>query len=93
VIAAARAAGDSDPGLRTLARKGMERHRREIKKIAAAWAQAGAVRKGLGPADAGESLSAITSYALFAELKDSGWSPAKYESWLADSINRLILDL
>jgi AcrR family transcriptional regulator len=93
VIAAARAAGDSDPGLRTLARKGMERHRREIKKIAAAWARAGAVRKGLGPADAGESLSAITSYTLFAELKDAGWSPAKYESWLVDSINRLILDL
>ena len=92
VIGAARAAGDSDPGLRTLARKGMERHRREIRKIAAAWARAGAVRRGLGPADAGESLSAITSYTLFAELSDAGWSPRKYESWLVDAINRLILD-
>jgi TetR/AcrR family transcriptional regulator, regulator of cefoperazone and chloramphenicol sensitivity len=91
VIAAARAAGDSDPGLRTLARKGMERHRRETKKIAAAWAKAGAVRNGLGPADAGESLSAITSYTLFAELKDAGWSPGKYQAWLVDSINRLVL--
>lgn len=91
VIAAARAAGDSDPGLRTLARKGMERHRRELKKIAAAWARAGAVRAGLGPADAGESLSAITSYTLFAELRDAGWSPRKYEAWLVDTINRLIL--
>jgi len=93
VIAAARAAGDSDPGLRTLARKGMERHRREIMKIAAAWARAGAVRRGLGPADAGESLSAITSHTLFAELKEVGWSSRQYESWLVDSINRLILDL
>jgi AcrR family transcriptional regulator len=91
VIAAARAAGDSDPGLRTLARKGMERHRREMKKIAAAWATAGAVRKGLSATDAGESLSAITSYTLFAELTAAGWSPRKYESWLVDSINRLIL--
>lgn len=92
VIAAARAAGDSDPGLRALARKGMERHRRETKKIAAVWARAGAVRKGLSPGDAGEILSAITSYTLFAELKESGWSPRKYESWLVDSIDRLILD-
>ena len=93
VIAAARAAGDSDPGLRTLARKGMDRHRREMKKIAAAWARAGALRAGLGAADAGESLSAITSYTLFAELSGAGWSPRKYESWLVDAINRLILDL
>jgi AcrR family transcriptional regulator len=92
VIAAARAAGDSDPGLRTLARKGMERHRREMKKIAAAWTKAAAVRKGLSPDDAGESLSAITSYTLFAELTGAGWTPRKYESWLVDSINRLILD-
>jgi AcrR family transcriptional regulator len=92
VIAAARAAGDSDPGLRTLARKGMERHRREMKKIAAAWAKAGAVRRGLGPAEAGDTLSAITSYTLFAELTDAGWSPRKYESWLVDAIDRLILD-
>jgi AcrR family transcriptional regulator len=92
MIAAARAAGDSDPGLRTLARKGMERHRREMKKIAAAWTTAGAVRKFLSPDDAGESLSAITSYTVFAELSAAGWSPRKYESWLVDAINRLILD-
>jgi AcrR family transcriptional regulator len=93
VIAAARAAGDSDPGLRTLARKGMERHRREMKKIAAAWTSAGAVRKGLAPDDAGATLSAITSYTLFADLQDAGWSARKYEAWVADAINRLILDL
>jgi AcrR family transcriptional regulator len=93
VIAAARAAGDSDPGLRALARKGMERHRREMKKIASAWARAGALRAGLAAADAGQILSAITSYTLFAELKDGGWSPRKYESWLADSINRLLLEI
>lgn len=91
VIAAARAAGDTDPGLRSLARRGQERHRREMKKIAAAWARAGAVRKGLSTADAAETLSAITSNALFAELTGAGWSPRKYESWLADSIDRLIL--
>jgi AcrR family transcriptional regulator len=92
VIAAARAAGDSDPGLRVLARKGMERHRRGMNRTAAAWAKAGALRLGLSPADAGASLSAITSYTLFAELKSSGWSTRKYEAWLVDSINRLILE-
>ena len=93
VIVAARAAGDSDAGLRALARKGMERHREGMKKTAAAWAKAGALRQGLGRAEAGEILSAITSYTLFAELKAAGWSPRKYEAWLADSINRLILDI
>jgi hypothetical protein len=93
VISAARAAGDSDPGLRALARKGMERHHREMKRIATAWAKAGALRTGLGPVDAGEVLSAITSYTLFAELKDAGWSSRKLESWVADAINRLILEI
>ena len=92
-IAAARAAGDSDPGLRALARKGMDRHRRGMKKTAAAWAKAGALRTGLSLTDAAASLSAITSYALFEELKSSGWGPRKYESWLVDSISRLILDI
>ena len=41
----------------------------------------------------GERLSAITSYTLFAELSNGGWSSRKYEFWLVDSINRLILDL
>ncbi|MEX2270717.1 MAG: helix-turn-helix domain-containing protein [Vicinamibacterales bacterium] len=91
VIVAARVAGDSDPGLRILARRGMERHRQGMKKTVAAWAKAGALRKGLSTADAGESLSAITSYTLFAELKDSGWSARKYEAWLVDAINRLIM--
>jgi hypothetical protein len=93
VIGAARSAGDSDSGLRTLARKGMERHRREMRKIAAAWARAGALRRGLDAAEAGESLSAITSYTVFAELKDAGWSARKYESWIVNAINRLMLDL
>ena len=51
------------------------------------------LRQGLGPAEAGDSLSAMTSYPLFAELTDGGWSSRKYQSWLVDSINRLILDL
>jgi hypothetical protein len=92
VIAAARAAGDSDPGLRVLARKGMERHRRGMSMTAAAWAKAGALRTGLSRAEAGATLSAVTSYTLFAELKSSGWSSRKYESWLVESISRLILE-
>ena len=64
MIAAARAAGDADPGLRALARKGMERHRREMKRIAAAWAKAGALRADSAPPMQERVLSAITSYTL-----------------------------
>lgn len=93
VIAAARAAGDSNPGLRTIYRKGMERHRFGMKMTVGAWSKAGALRKGLSLADAADNLAAITSYTLFSELKDSGWTPRKYEAWLVDSINRLILSI
>lgn len=93
VIAAARVAGDSNPAMRTIVRKGMDRHRAGMKMTAVAWAKVGALRKGLSVAEAADSLGAITSYTLFAELKDSGWTPRKYEAWLADSISRLILSI
>lgn len=91
LINAARAAGAGDPALRDLARKGLARHRRGVREIVREWSRAGVLREGLGATDAEDTLNAITSYAIFAELRDAGWSARRYERWLDDAITRLVL--
>lgn len=91
LIAAARAASAGDAGMRDLARKGTQRHRRETKKIAEAWARAGALREGLTASDAAAILATIASHGVFADLKEAGWSAKRYEAWLADAIKRLMM--
>lgn len=91
LIAATRAASAGDAGMRDLARKGTQRHRRGTKKIAEAWARAGALREGLTASDAAAILAAIANHGVYADLKESGWSAKRYEAWLADTITRLML--
>lgn len=90
VIGAVRAAGAADPALRDLRRKGMARHRRAMRTAVARWSEAGVLRPGLGPAEAVVILTGITGYGLYADLRAEGWSRARYEAWLAESIVRLI---
>lgn len=89
MMAAAREAGAADAELRALAAKGIERHRREMRKVVSGWHRAGALRKGLSARDAGDALAAVTSYTVFADLRASGWSVKKYERWVADAMARL----
>lgn len=91
IIVATRAAGAADPELRALLKKGLERHRRGSRAIIASWSKAGALRRGLSAADAADALDAITSFAIYAELRSAGWSARKYEQWLNDAIERLVL--
>lgn len=91
VIEAARGAGAADPELRLLMLEGVKKHHREGQRVAAAWARAGALRPGLSTRDAGDTLATITSYPVFAELQIAGWSPKRYERWLNDAIDRLVL--
>lgn len=91
VIRATRAAGETDPGLRDLAREGLKRHRRGFTMVAEAWHKAGAVREDLTREEAADSLVAITSYPVYVELREMGWSVKRYEVWLKGTINRLIL--
>ncbi len=91
IIGAARSAG-SDPALRTLARKGVARHRDGMKRVAAGWARAGALRTHMTEADAVAILIAITSYEVFQHLRSSGWTLKRYQQWLAVAIGALVLD-
>lgn len=91
VIEAARGAGAADPELRGLVADGTARHRREATRVASAWARAGALRDGLSAREAADTLAAITSYPVYADLKAAGWSARKYERWLEEAIARLLL--
>lgn len=91
VIEAARGAGAADPELRALMVEGVKRHHRETRRVATAWSRAGALRPGLSAREAGDTLATITSYPVFAELRTAGWSVRRYERWLNQAIDRLIL--
>ena len=91
IIRAARAAGDADPELRALMRKGNARHARAAAALAGRWSRAGALRPGLGVAEASAILAAISGYGVYADLRADGWSNARYEAWLTDAIRRLLM--
>ena len=93
VIEAARGAGAADPELRALMVEGVKKHHRETRRVATAWSRAGALRRGLSVREAGDTLATITSYPVFAELRNAGWSARRYERWLNEAIERLIFDI
>jgi AcrR family transcriptional regulator len=53
----------------------------------------GPLRAGLTPSEAADSYSALASPAMYAFLTgERGWSPERFESWLVDSLTRLLLE-
>ena len=53
----------------------------------------GPLRAGLTPREAADSYSALASPTTYAFLTgERGWSPERFESWLADSLTRLLLE-
>ncbi|MFN0091966.1 MAG: TetR/AcrR family transcriptional regulator [Acidimicrobiales bacterium] len=61
-------------------------------RVATALAQAKALRRGLRARDAGDIIHAIASpelYHLF--VIDRGWSPQRYERWLAETLTSQLL--
>jgi AcrR family transcriptional regulator len=53
----------------------------------------GALRTNLSAAAAAETYSALANPELYLLLtRLQGWTPAKYERWLADALQRLLLD-
>jgi AcrR family transcriptional regulator len=52
----------------------------------------GALRDGLTPADAADTYAALANpdtYAFFTDQR--GWTPERFETWLSDSLTRLLL--
>lgn len=69
-----------------------ERRARNMRRLAAHLAAAGALRPSLGVDEAGDVLWATNAPELYTLLVgERGWSPERYERWLAESWRRLLL--
>jgi hypothetical protein len=52
----------------------------------------GALRAGLTPEAALETVWAVTTPLFYAQCHEHGWTSEGYEVWLADTLSRLLLD-
>lgn len=73
---------------RAHARGQVEDERLVIQSLAAK----GALRAGLLPATALDTVWALTTPLFYAQVSQQGWSPSRYELWLRETLTRLLLD-
>lgn len=80
-----RSQAGADPELTALAEEWRRRHLDAVQRGVAPVAGAGRLRQPLDAAEAADILYAVGGTDVFRALvKERGWSPAAYESWLAD---------
>lgn len=88
-----REAGTGRPELEAARRQVHEQQRSALARAVRPIAEAGTLRAGVTPNEAVATFAAIASpecYAFFVE--ELGWSGARWESWLAKAVTRLLLD-
>jgi AcrR family transcriptional regulator len=92
IIDIARGAGSTNEDLLALWQEGEDRRLRGQKPLADAWDRSGALRKNINAKEALDILWAMTGadhYRLF--VVDRKWSTARYEVWLENTLDRLLL--
>ncbi len=92
IIDIARGAGSTNEDLLALWQEGEDRRLRGQKPLADAWDRSGALRKNINAKEALDILWAMTGadhYRLF--VVDRRWSAARYEVWLENTLERLLL--
>jgi AcrR family transcriptional regulator len=86
------AASGAEPALDELWREISARRARNMRAFAADLAATGALRPDLSVEEAADVVWAMNSPELYLLLVDGrGWTPERYERWLADSWRRLLL--
>ncbi|HUS16072.1 MAG TPA: helix-turn-helix domain-containing protein [Chloroflexia bacterium] len=86
-------AATADPEIADLRRQLNEARLADMRSVAEALARKGALRPGLTAARAADQLWALDSVETYAALvRDRGWSPAEFESWLAAILIATLLD-
>jgi hypothetical protein len=89
---ALRDASTTEPEAREIWQEISDRRARNMRLLAEELRAAGALRPDLSVDEAGDVLWATNSPELYVLLvHERGWSPARYESWLADGWARLLL--
>jgi AcrR family transcriptional regulator len=92
IIDIARGAGSTNEDLLALWQEGEDRRLRGQKPLADAWDRSGALRKNINAKEGLDILWAMTGadhYRLF--VVDRKWSAARYEVWLENTLDRLLL--
>ncbi len=86
------AASGAEPALDALWREISARRARNMRLFAQDLANTGALRPDLSVEEAADVVWAMNSPELYLLLVDGrGWTPERYERWLADSWRRLLL--
>lgn len=92
VYALLKDAARTDDTLGDAVREQIAIRRRFQRKLVETFQLHGGLRTGLTTAAAAETYSALANPELFLLLVEQhGWTPARYERWLADSLERLLL--
>jgi len=80
-------AADSDAEAAALLRQLTEQRQEGQGRVATVLARSKSLRPGLSPGDAADVIHALASPELFRLLViDRGWSPVRYERWLAETL-------
>jgi AcrR family transcriptional regulator len=85
-------AADSDPEAAALLAELNDQRQAGQGRVAAALARSKALRSGLRERDAADIIHAVASPDLYRLLvADRGWTPQRYQAWLADSLRSMLL--
>lgn len=85
-------AADADPGAREVLDTIDRQRARGQSEVVRALARDGALRPGLRPGTAGDIVHALMSPEVYRMLVvDRGWSGARYERWLTDTLTAQLL--
>jgi AcrR family transcriptional regulator len=86
------AAAAADPELADVLRADHQTRLRAQRGLIDILASPGRLRQGLTPGEAAATYSALANPELFTLVTTAhGWSPARYETWLADTLALLLL--
>ncbi len=92
VIAASLGSIATDADLARHVRNGHDRRRAGQAAVVRSWERTGALRPGVGRREAADVLWALTGPELYLlQTTISAWSAARYERWLAATVERLLL--
>ncbi len=92
LLVALRDASTTEPEAREVWSEISERRARNMRKFAKELKTVGGIRDGLSIAEAADTIWVTNSAEVYVLLTaERGWSPRRYEQWLADTWSRLLL--
>jgi AcrR family transcriptional regulator len=93
VFAAVAGAATADAEAAALHEEAERRRRAGAASVVDALGEVASLRAGLDPAAAADVLSLLSSWSTYDHLvQRQGWSPDRFESWLADTMVDLLLE-